>query len=344
MNICIVGAGWFGCFIGEELIKKGYQVNIYEKENDIFLNASGNNQNRLHLGFHYPRSSITRKLSIAGFKKFKKKFKYFSKKIDNNFYAVAKSPNSNLNFKKYCSVIKSEKLKFEVIDPILISYFKNLEGIIKCDEEIILVEKIKKYYKNKIKKNIFFNQEIKTINKKDNKYIVANKEYDVVINCSYLQINNLKIKNLLYEYCTVLLYKSIKKNHSAITIMDGPFFTLYPWDENKNYGLYSVKNSRILVDKNFNSLKKKVHKKININFLLDIKKKIENQYSYFYPSFKKNFKFVKFLNSYRTIINNKNDTMEFKVIEKDNFINILSGKIDHVFFALERVEECLKKY
>jgi len=28
MNICILGAGWFGCFIGDELIKKGYAVTI----------------------------------------------------------------------------------------------------------------------------------------------------------------------------------------------------------------------------------------------------------------------------------------------------------------------------
>ena len=84
MNICIIGAGWFGCYIGHELIKRNYSVDIYEKKNDIFLNASGNNQNRLHLGFHYPRSSVTRKLSKAGFAKNKKKFSNISKKISNN--------------------------------------------------------------------------------------------------------------------------------------------------------------------------------------------------------------------------------------------------------------------
>jgi hypothetical protein len=345
MNICILGAGWFGCFIADELIKKGYLVDVYEKEKDIFLNASGNNQNRLHLGFHYPRSLITRKLSIDGFKIFKKKFKLFSKKIKNNFYAVAKNEKSKINFKYYCSILKSSKLKFKKTDVSFLPYLKNIEGIIKCDEELILLEYAKNYYKNNLKKNIFFNHEIRKIIKKNKKFIVAKKEYDIVINCTWFQFFfRKKIKNIVYEYCSILLYRCVKINHPAITIMDGPFFTLYPWDQNKNYGLYSVKYSRILIDKNFVILKKKVSKTVNRSFLLNVKKKIENEYLHFYPLFKNNFRFVKFLNSYRTIIKNKNDSRKCMVVEKNNFIDIMSGKIDHIFYALKQVEKCLKKF
>jgi len=344
MRICVLGAGWFGCFISSELIKKRHLVDVYEKEKDIFQNASGNNQNRLHLGFHYPRSYRTIKLSIDGYKIFKKKLNLFSKKIKNNFYAVSQSKGNKINFKKYCSILKFTKLKFKNIAPRFLPYLKNVEGIIKCDEEMILVEKAKKYYKSILKGNIFFNQEIKIINKKKSKFIVAKKEYDVVINCTWFQFYNKKIRNMIYEYCTILLYKSVKKNHPAVTIMDGPFFTLYPWDQNKNYGLYSVKNSRMLDDKNFNNLKKKVSKTVNKSFLQSVRKKIEDEYSYFYPSFKKNFRFVKFLNSYRTILKNKEDSRVCLVIEKNNFIDIMSGKIDHVFYALKKVEQCLKKF
>ena len=209
---------------------------------------------------------------------------------------------------------------------------------------MILAEKAKEYYKRKLKKYIFFNHEIKIINKKKKLFIVAKKQYDIVINCTWLQFFNGKIRNMIYEYCTILLYKSVKKNHPAITIMDGPFFTLYPWDQNKNYGLYSVKNSRMILDKNINNLKKKVSKTITKSFLETVRKKIEQEYSYFYPSFKKNFRFVKFLNSYRTIFKNKNDSRACLVFEKNNFIDIMSGKIDHVFYALKKVEQCLKKF
>lgn len=344
MKICVLGAGWFGCFIAYELIKKGYLVDVYEKEKDIFQNASGNNQNRLHLGFHYPRSNLTIKRSKDGFKIFKKKLKLFSKKIKNNFYAVSCANGNQINFKKYCSILKFNRLKFKIVDSSFLPYLKNVEGIVKCDEEMILVEKAKKYYKRKLIRNIFFNHEIKKINIKKRKFIVAKKQYDIVINCTWFQLFNKKIRNLLYEYCTILLYKSVKKNHPAITIMDGPFFTLYPWDQNKNYGLYSVKNSRMILDKNINNLKKKVSKIVTKSFLENVRKKIEQEYSYFYPSFKKNFRFVKFLNSYRTILKNKNDSRACLVFEKNNFIDIMSGKIDHVFYALKKVEQCLKKF
>ena len=61
-KIAIIGAGWFGCHIGSELKKKNLEISIFEKEDDIFKNGSGNNTNRLHLGFHYPRSKKTRKI------------------------------------------------------------------------------------------------------------------------------------------------------------------------------------------------------------------------------------------------------------------------------------------
>jgi hypothetical protein len=126
--------------------------------------------------------------------------------------------------------------------------------------------------------------------------------------------------------------------------MDGPFFTLYPWDNKKNFGLYSVVSSRLLIDKNLNSLKRKVRNFINKKFMYNIKKKIEYEYSHFYPSFKKKFRFIKFLNSYRTIIDNKFDSRNCKVESNNNFINVFPGKIDHIFYAFKQVEKCLKKF
>ena len=37
MNICIIGAGWFGCHIACKLIEDGHKVKIFEKESTIFL-------------------------------------------------------------------------------------------------------------------------------------------------------------------------------------------------------------------------------------------------------------------------------------------------------------------
>ena len=89
IKICIIGAGWFGCHIGYELKKRNFKVKIFEKGNDIFANASGNNTNRLHLGFHYPRSFTTRKMSYEGYIKFLRHYPSLSNKLNYNIYAIA---------------------------------------------------------------------------------------------------------------------------------------------------------------------------------------------------------------------------------------------------------------
>ena len=126
--------------------------------------------------------------------------------------------------------------------------------------------------------------------------------------------------------------------------MDGPFFTLYPWNNKNTFGLYSVVRSRLLVNKNLVSLKRKVKKVINKKYMFNVKNRIESEYSTFYPLFKKKFRFIKFLNSYRTIIYNKFDSRSCKVTMEKNFINVFPGKIDHIFYALEQIEKCLKKF
>ena len=55
-KICIVGAGLFGCTIALVLSKAGYFVDLYEKNPDIMSETSLKNQQRFHLGYHYPRS------------------------------------------------------------------------------------------------------------------------------------------------------------------------------------------------------------------------------------------------------------------------------------------------
>ena len=89
-NICIIGAGWYGCHIGLYLKEKGHKIKIYEKEKNIFLGSSGYNQFRLHRGFHYPRSSETIQEIKKNFSKFYSKYKSFIFFPKNNLYCIAK--------------------------------------------------------------------------------------------------------------------------------------------------------------------------------------------------------------------------------------------------------------
>ena len=58
MKIAVIGGGIFGITtaftLGEE-----YDVELFEKNNDLLKAASGSNQYRVHRGYHYPRSIKT---------------------------------------------------------------------------------------------------------------------------------------------------------------------------------------------------------------------------------------------------------------------------------------------
>ena len=140
----------------------------------------------------------------------------------------------------------------------------------------------------------------------------------------------------------ISLFKSKNTKHHSFTIMDGPFYTLLEWNKDL-FALYSVQDSRVLTSKNLKKINKS-HKTISIREENKVKEKIINGFLKFYPKFNKNFTFVKNLNSIRTIVKNKNDARICIVKNKDNFMNILSGKIDHIFYASEEVLKCLKIY
>ena len=78
-TICIIGAGFYGCFIAKKISEnfKNVEIEVFEKNNSLITEAGKNNQYRLHLGFHYPRSVQTIKQTQEGSKfylKTKKKY------------------------------------------------------------------------------------------------------------------------------------------------------------------------------------------------------------------------------------------------------------------------------
>jgi len=173
-RIAIIGAGWFGCYLGL-VLKKKYEVKIFEKRNKIFLGASGNNQNRLHQGFHYPRSYLTIKESKIGFKKFIDTFPFLTKKINKNYYLISNNKKNLLDFEIYKQILKSNGLKFNIIKKN--KFFFNISGIINSKERLIDTNKSKIFFLKNLKKNIIFNTTIKNIkNDKKKKIKIINKK------------------------------------------------------------------------------------------------------------------------------------------------------------------------
>jgi L-2-hydroxyglutarate oxidase LhgO len=80
-KVAIIGAGWYGCHIGSSLKTLGFDVTVFEQHARPLHEASGNNQFRLHLGFHYPRHHGTRVQSRDGFMRFMERYPYLSREV-----------------------------------------------------------------------------------------------------------------------------------------------------------------------------------------------------------------------------------------------------------------------
>lgn len=339
MKIIIIGTGWYGCHIAS-ILKDEYDILLIDKKEKIFDNSSNYNQNRLHLGYHYPRCSKTRDLCLYGYKKFIQKYRELVEFIDENYYMISKS--SNIDFNTYIQIYNLPIYKHSFVEN---TNMKNIDGdIIKVDEKIINSEKSKIFFmeclKNVKKK---MNYKVSTIEQKDNKVIVNNDlECDIVLNCSYNSIN-LSNKECIYELTISLIYERINFNKSfdSLTLMDGDLFSLFPRDISRNlYTLTHVKYTPILKTNNIKEIENYIFDQEKLE---NIKKKIINEVVIYYEDFEDEFNFKDFFLSYKCKSISKKDSRDCQIIEDKNIISVHCGKIIGIFEFEEYVKNFLKK-
>ena len=345
ITIIIIGAGWYGLHTAYYLLTKyDNKVNIIilEKTSDFFNNSSNYNQNRLHLGYHYPRSDKTRQICKIGYNKFINTYRNTIDFIDNNYYLIAK--NSIIDFETYIKIYSNDSAYDHTI--IQNNYFNKTDGnIINTKEKIINSLKVKKFFiANYDINSIKFNYEVTKIDRKNNKIIINNElECDILIDCTYNQLQ-LSKKKYIYELTISLLYKRINYELSfeSLTIMDGDFFSLFPRDISKKiYTLTHVKYTPVIKSTNINDV---LNYKMLDEEVQNIKKKMEYEVQQFYPDFYKHFEYLNYFTSYKCKLLCNNDTRECNIEEDNNIISVNCGKITGVFEFENYLEKYLEKY
>ena len=327
MKIAVIGSGVFGSIVAIVLAKK-HQIDLYEIKKDILNNASKFNQFRFHLGFHYPRSSITIKDISNSYKIFKK---FFPKKIfgrTKNYYAIA-NIGSKTSYKKYLSILNKKKLKYKIIKNIKFPHTSNL---ILTGEKILNYFNFKKIIQREIVKkkiNLFINQ---TLSKKKINF------YDKIILCGYSNNNQIlrklgitDLQKYKYELIEKIIIKLPKeyKNKSYV-ILDGKFVCVDPYLGTKYHLLSDVKYSKIeTVKRYFPVFKSNKKKYANKGMIKNLKKsnflKFIKHSSKFLP-FLKNAKYIGSFYTIRTLKMNVE-----KTDERTGYIKQHTNKIISVF-------------
>ena len=104
-KVAIVGGGVFGVTAAVRLARAGFGVDLFEKEKDILMAASGINQFRLHRGYHYPRSAETIRDCMRAEASFVKEYGSVVISGDDHHYCIAKEGSliHHNDFVKVCS-------------------------------------------------------------------------------------------------------------------------------------------------------------------------------------------------------------------------------------------------
>lgn len=324
-NVIIIGAGWYGLYTAL-LLQDKYNVIILEKKDDIFDNSSNYNQNRLHLGYHYPRCDKTRSLCLNGYQKFIDKFRNLIDFIDNNYYCI--SNDSFIDFNTYKQIFNLPVYKHTFVKN---NIFNNIDGdIINTQEKIINSAKSKEYFKTNIKCEIKFNYAVNDIRQIDNKVIINNElECDLLFDCTYNQLN-LSKKKYVYENTISLLYERVNfdDDYDSITVMDGDFFSLFPRDIDKQiYSLTHVKYTPFQKTKN----RVELNDNIDDRTVNKIKDNMVNEVKKYIPNFTNKYVYKSYFTSYKCKLVSNNDSRNCIIEKDDNIISVNCGKIIGIF-------------
>lgn len=327
MKVAIIGAGWYGCHIGSLLAQLDIDVHIYEEKNDILRGASGANQFRLHAGFHYARNYRTRKQSADGFEKFKERYPNLSRPIQNNFYAIP-TGDSIIDFQTYKAIMSSSGLSFTDVD--IPDWMTGISGCIRTHEEVILTEKARQHFKSVLGDRLFLGKRFEDSLK---------HEYDRVIDCTWGSRRNSGTFNIFYEPCVLLVMSNNGFKDTAITMVDGDLCSVYPMEEENSFTMSSVPYTPIGTYSDF-STALEIMNSIGTKELKTKRKLIENQVSKYVKDSKDHFTFLDYQLSIKTKIVGSDDDRScyvFRDPDDPKTINVLSGKIDNIFYAADSV-------
>ena len=226
MKIAVIGGGIFGITTAFTLGEK-YDVELFEKNNDLLKAASGSNQYRVHRGYHYPRSVQTVLEIMKSENSFQKIFSDATVSNYEHYYCIAKknSFTSAKQFVGFCT-----KYGLEIKESVLDCVQKDsIDLCVRVKESVYDPKKLKKLSLDKLKeRNVKVHLNTEVTDK-------IFEEFDKVVICTYANLNMLldKFSELQQEYQFELCEKPVVKlpssfHNKSVVIMDGPFMCIDP--------------------------------------------------------------------------------------------------------------------
>ena len=259
MDIAIVGGGVFGVMTAIRLAELGQSVTVFERLPGLMQGAS-TNANRLHSGFHYPRDEETARQCLRGSHAFRRDFGEALIAGVGNAYFIARdgSLTSPAEYLAHCDRLG---LRYRLADP------DGWEPVVKgvtlgmaTDEAVYDPAVLRRLMLARLEcsgARIRVGRDVTDVRRTatGGLEIVVDGErpagFDALVNCAYAEINRLTarlrhpVETRQYEYVAVPLVELDWPRPASISVLDGPFMSLLPFDGKRRHLLYHVGHSVI---------------------------------------------------------------------------------------------------
>lgn len=332
MRVLVIGAGWYGCHLASALIEKSCDVKIFDAAQEFISGAGLRNQLRLHQGFHYLRSKITRTEAFEGFNKFLKKYPDLSTTISSNIYAIPER-DSALDLGTVLEIAEASNLPFEALDPANYPWLKAVEGLFLTQERYIEARKSRDYFEKTLGHCTLFGTRVSV---KDLQSL--SKEFDFVIDTTY-SFELLEPKSEIFEATLIGEFDvdAQAPEFQALTLIDGPFWSIFPTEKPTVRSLSHVAFGPLLQsesEKDVTSFISRINEK-DVRPNLDLMK---HEVQRHVPTLANSLKSLRLRFVQKKIkTSNMSASREVRVERQGNIIFVRAGKIDAVFTAEQLV-------
>lgn len=229
MKVLVVGGGWYGLHIAATLLSEGHEVEIWEAEEEVLRGASRQNQLRLHQGFHYLRSHVTRAQALSGFGRFMANYGFLTREVNGNLYTVSER-ESLLDAQTCHQIMHAEGMNFREVPVEDLAFLRGVSSAWFCDERLIIPSSSRDYFMNLLGTKIKLGRLVEWRGSWEETFETVLGEFDWFIDATYKSLTPPQV-SLVYE-ATLLGSVSLSRSlPNAITMTDGPLFSIYPTDQ-----------------------------------------------------------------------------------------------------------------
>ena len=327
MKIRILGGGWYGTHLALAL-RGEHDVTLYEASDTLFSGASGNMPGRLHLGFHYPRSKLTRNACQDHYRRFMDRYGHLTRGVAVNVYAIAKDL-SLVDFENYMQTLRGEVEFVRVERPEELG-LRNVEGALLTGERHTVVREARKWFKEQLGDTVWYNM----------KHLPPESADDLTIDCTFCARESANVDR--YEPCLTAILEG--PTDKAVTIMDGPFPSLYPWDEDA--GLVSLTSAALTpLSKAIRSYEgaRALLRETPASELATRSQAMLESLKHYYPAVEDCFKVVDYRLAVRAMPLSGADARLVDVVKTgERTLRIRASKLDAIFYAEDEIRERIR--